>query len=150
MFAPRSRAPRRVVPLILASLLVILAAGAAHAQATVQMVVRFDESKGQNDEGIAIGHSGDIYVSISPLGDVWRIPRGSDQPQPFGHVDGIVPGRDFGLLGLAVDVQGNVYGAVQSADPAANGVWRFDRFTGDAMRIPGTAAMLLPNGLAFD
>jgi hypothetical protein len=61
-----------------------------------------------------------------------------------------VPGRDFGLLGLAVDTFGNVYGAVQSANQDANGVWRFDRRTGDATRLPGTAAMGIPNGLAFD
>ena len=85
-----------------------------------------------------------------PLGDVWRIPPGSTQPQPFGHVNGITPGADFGLLGLAVDVFGNVYGAVQSANPAANGVWRFDRTTGAATRLPGTAAIGLANGLAFD
>jgi hypothetical protein len=150
MFAPRSRAGRSVVPLVLASLLVLSAASVAHAQTTVQVVVSFDESLGQNPEGITINHAGTIFVSVSPLGDVWRIPPGSDDPRPFGHVDGIVPGRDFGLLGLAVDVFGNVYGAVQSADPAANGVWRFDRFTGDATRLPGTATIQLPNGLAFD
>jgi sugar lactone lactonase YvrE len=65
-------------------------------------------------------------------------------------VAGITAGQDFGLLGLAVDVFGNVYGAVQSANPAANGVWRFDRSTGDAARLPGTAAIGIPNGLAFD
>jgi hypothetical protein len=47
-------------------------------------------------------------------------------------------------------VFGNVYGAVQSANPAANGVWRFDRATGAATRLPGTAAIGRANGLAFD
>jgi sugar lactone lactonase YvrE len=150
VFAPRSRAIRRLIPLVLASSVVFFAAGTAQAQASVQVVVSFDESLGQNSEGIAVGRTGVIYVSVSPLGDVWRIPPGSNDPEPFGHVNGIVPGRDFGLLGLAVDVFGNVYGAVQSADPSANGVWRFDRFTGDATRLPGTAAIGLPNGLAFD
>ena len=54
------------------------------------------------------------------------------------------------MLGLAVDVFGNVYAGVQSADPAANGVWRFDRWTGDAHKIPGSADIGIPNGLAFD
>ena len=83
----------------------------------MQVVTSFDEAQGQNPEGIAIDRTGSIFVSVSPLGDVWRIPPGSDDPQPFGHVDGITPGADFGLLGLAVDVFGNVYGAVQSANP---------------------------------
>jgi hypothetical protein len=150
MVAPRSRATRIALSLVLGSLLVVGTTGIAHAQADVHVVVSFDESKGQSPEGIAIGRTGDIYVSVSPLGDLWRIPSGSNQPQPFGHVDGIVPGRDFGLLGLAVDVFGNVYGAVQSANPDANGVWRFDRSAGEATRLPGTAGIGIANGLAFD
>jgi hypothetical protein len=149
MFVSRSRTRVWVVPFVAAAL-VVVAAGAVQAQATVQVVTSFDEAQGQNPEGIAIDRTGSIFVSVSPLGDVWRIPPGSDDPQPFGHVDGITPGADFGLLGLAVDVFGNVYGAVQSANPDANGVWRFDRSTGDATRLPGTAAMGIPNGLAFD
>src|SRR5580765_1555411 len=124
-------------------------AGAAHAETTVHVLVSFDESAGQNTEGIAIDRTGAIYVSVSPLGDLWKIPPGSTQPQPFGHVDGILPG-DFGMLGLAVDVFGNVYAAVQSANPDAAGVWRFDRGTGDATRLPGTESIAIPNGLAFD
>ena len=90
-------------------------------------------------------------MSVSPLGDVWRIPPGSEVTRsPSATLAGSTPGTDFGLLGLAVDVFGNVYGAVQSANPAANGVWRFDRFTGDATRLPGTAGIGIANGLAFD
>jgi strictosidine synthase-like protein len=150
MILPRSRAGRSVVALLLAAVVVFVMAGAAAAQATVHVVVAFDESKGQNPEGIAIARDGTLYVSVSPLGDLWRIPPGSTQPQPFGHIDGITAGSDFGLLGLAVDTFGNVYGAVQSANPDANGVWRFDRRTGDATRLPGTSAMGIANGLAFD
>ena len=150
MFVPRSRAGRSLAALVLSAAIVFVTAGAAAAQATVHVVVAFDESKGQNPEGLAIGRNGTLFVSVSPLGDVWRIPPGSTQPQPFAHVNGITPGSDFGLLGLAVDVFGNVYGAVQSANPNANGVWRFDRTTGAATRLPGTAAIGLPNGLAFD
>ena len=150
MFVPRSRTRRWAVPFVAALALVVIAAASAQAQASVQVVASFDESQGQNPEGIAIGRTGAIFVSVSPLGDVWRIPPGSEDPQPFGHVGGITPGTDFGLLGLAVDVFGNVYGAVQSANPAANGVWRFDRFTGDATRLPGTAGIGIANGLAFD
>jgi hypothetical protein len=150
MFAPRSRTVRWVVPAVLVSLFVALVGGTASAQATVHVIASFDESQGQNPESLAIDRSGAIYISVSPLGDLWRFPPGSDTPHPFGHVDGIVPGRDFGLLGLAIDTFGNVYGGVQSADPNVNGVWRFDRSTGDATRLPGTAGIALPNGLAFD
>ena len=150
MLVPRSRTGRSLVALFFAAIIVIVMAGAAAAQATIHVLVAFDESKGQNPEGLAIARNGTLYVSVSPLGDVWKIPPGSSQPQPFAHVDGITPGSDFGLLGLAVDVFGNVYGAIQSANPDANGVWRFDRTTGDATRLPGTSAMGIANGLAFD
>jgi sugar lactone lactonase YvrE len=149
MSLARVRMGRSAIALVLCSLFAVMSTGTAQA-ATVHVVASFDESQGQNPEGIAVDRTGALYVSVSPLGDVWRFAPGSDDPQPFAHVDGIVPGRDFGLLGLAVDTFGNVYGAVQSADPEANGVWRFDRGTGDATRLPGTASMGIPNGLAFD
>jgi sugar lactone lactonase YvrE len=148
-----ARRPRRPAPfaIVLGAMCALLAAPIpAQAQTTVQMLVTFDESAGQNPEGIAIDRTGAIYVSVSPLGDLWRIPPGSTEPEPFGHVDGIVPGRDFGMLGLAVDAFGNVYAGVQSADPEATGVWRFDRGTGNATHLPGTEAIGIPNGLAFD
>ena len=150
MSAARPRLRRGAIAVAAAAAFTVAAAAPALAQADVHVVVRFDESAGQNTEGIALDRTGDVFVSVSPLGDLWKIPAGSTTPQPFGHIDGIVPGRDFGLLGLAVDVFGNVYGAVQSADPAADGVWRFDRRTGDATRLPGTDAIAIPNGLAFD
>jgi hypothetical protein len=147
----RAHPVRGLVSLVAASLLfVTMGAAQAQAQTEVHVLVSFDESAGQNTEGMAVDRVGGIYVSVSPLGDLWRIPPGSTQPEPFGHVDGIVPGRDFGMLGLAVDVFGNVYAAVQSANPDAVGVWRFDRGTGNATRLPGTESIAIPNGLAFD
>ena len=147
----RARTVRGLASLVTVTLLVLsLGTAQAEATTTVHVLVSFDESAGQNTEGMAIDRVGGIYVSVSPLGDLWRIPPGSTQPQPFGHVDGIVPGRDFGMLGLAVDVFGNVYAAVQSANPDAVGVWRFDRGTGNATRLPGTESIAIPNGLAFD
>ena len=142
----------RLAPIAIAAAAAIAATpiAPAHASSDVHIVVAFDESAGQNPEGIALDHRGDVFVSVSPLGDLWKIPAGTATPHPFGHIDGITPGSDFGLLGLALDVQGNVYGAVQSADPAANGVWRFDRRTGDATRLSGTQAIGIANGLAFD
>ncbi|MEA2557126.1 MAG: hypothetical protein QOG88_664 [Actinomycetota bacterium] len=148
---PERKRRRRPVVLVaaLAAFMLFTAPG-AQALTPVHMLVTFDESAGQNPEGMAIDRVGAIYVSVSPLGDLWRIPPGSTQPQPFGHVDGIVPGRDFGMIGLAIDVFGNVYAGVQSANPDAVGVWRFDHRTGQATRLPGTESIAIPNGLAFD
>jgi len=149
MSVMRAHPVRGLASLVAASLLVVTMGAQARAQTEVHMLVSFDESAGQNTEGMTVDRVGGIYVSVSPLGDLWRIPPGSTQPEPFGHVDGIEPG-DFGMLGLAVDVFGNVYAAVQSANPDAVGVWRFDRGTGNATRLPGSESIAIPNGLAFD
>lgn len=129
--------------------LVMLMATTPAAAAHVDVVVSFSESAGQIPEGLAIDNAGNTFVSMSPLGQLWKIPAGSTTPEVFGSVSGIVPGQDFGLLGLATDARGNVYGAVQAADPDVNGVWRFDRRTGDATRLAGSEAIQVPNGLAF-
>src|SRR5438876_9865339 len=142
----RARAVRLSASLVTACLLVLMT-GAEQAQAgtTVHVLVSFDESAGQNTEGMALDRTGGIYVSVSPLGDLWRIPPGSTEPQPFGHVDGIVPG-DFGMLGLAVDVFGNVYAAVQSANPDAVGVCPSDLGPGTATGPPAARPAPFPNG----
>lgn len=136
--------------IVAAAMLAAFSPTAAQANPKVHVVVAFDESRGQNTEGVAVDRAGNRFVSVSPLGDLWKIPAGSAQPEPFGHVDGIVAGRDFGLIGLAANRSGDVYGCVQSADAGVNGVWRFDHRTGDATRLPGTEAIGVPNGLALD
>ena len=133
-----------------AAMFAAFAPAAADANSTVHIIAAFDESQGQNTEGVAVDQAGNRFVSVSPLGDLWKFPAGSSSPEPFGHLDGIVPGRDFGMIGLAIGRQGDIYAGVQSADQAANGVWRFDHRTGVASRLAGTQAIGIPNGLAFD
>ena len=133
---------------VLLSLLVLVPATPA-AAAGVDVVVSFSEPAGQNPEGLAIDNVGNTFVSMSGLGQLWKFPAGSTTPEVIGSVSGIVPGQDFGLLGLATDAVGNVYGAVQAANPDVNGVWRFDGTTGEATRLPGSEAIQIANGLAF-
>jgi sugar lactone lactonase YvrE len=133
----------------LTSLVLLVTASTASA-ANVEVVASFSEQAGQNPEGLTIDKAGDTFVRMSGLGQLWKFPAGSTTPAIFGSIPGIVPGQDFGLLGLATDPMGNVYGAVQAASPAANGVWRFDRTTGEATRLAGTNAIAIANGLAFD
>jgi sugar lactone lactonase YvrE len=56
---------------------------------------------------------------------------------------------DGGVLGLAVDPDGDLYAAFPSGNPTSHGVWRIGRERGMA-RLPGSDAMLTPNALAFD
>jgi sugar lactone lactonase YvrE len=129
---------------------VMVVANPATASDGAEKIISFDESKGELPEGLAIDKVGNMFVSIAPLAQLWRIPAGSLTPEPFGSVPGFTPGEGFGLLGLATDARGNVYACMSSMNPAANGVWRFDRKTGAERRLPGTEQIVLPNGLAFD
>jgi sugar lactone lactonase YvrE len=129
---------------------VLVIGSAAAASDGPEKFISFDEAKGELPEGLAIDKVGNMFVSIAPLAQLWRIPPRSTEPALFGSVQGFTPGEGFGLLGLAIDAPGNVYAAMSSLNPEANGVWRFDRKTGAETRLPGTEQIVIPNGLAFD
>jgi sugar lactone lactonase YvrE len=112
----------------------------------VETILEFDIEAGELTEGIAIDDDGNIFVSLTPLGQIIKVEAGSDTAEPFGAVEGLAEG-DLGLLGLAVDEDGYVYGAVVSSNPEANGVWIFDPMTGEGEHIPGTEDILLANAL---
>lgn len=122
--------------------------GTTTAAGHVEPVVAFDPAMGELPEGVAVDRKGNVFVSLSPLGQVVKVPAGSTEPEPFGSVP-VAPG-DFGVLGLATDATGNVYGAVLSDLPGSTGVWKFDRKTGDATRVAGTEQIVFPNSVAFD
>lgn len=129
----------------------VIDASAQGATAPPELLFPFEEATGQLPEGVAIDKTGNIFVSINPLGEVWMIAPGSAGPKLFGAVAGIDVSRgDVGLLGLAVDARGNVYAGVHSLDPAVNGAWILDRKTGAASRIRGSEAIAFANAFAFD
>ena len=112
-----------------------------------QFIAQFDAAAGELSEGVAVDADGTVYASLSPLGQLVRI--GSDGAyEVVGTVEGLQEG-DVGMLGLAAHPDGSVYAGVFSANPDANGVWRFDVDTGEAQRVPGTEQIGLPNGIAF-
>lgn len=141
--------PRATLLLAVAAATMLFSASLAGAAGHAETVVSFDPDAGQLPEGVTVDKRGNVFASLSPLGQLVKIDAGSDVAEPFGSVAGLVPG-DIGLIGLAVDAPGNVYGGVFSQNPDANGVWRFDRVTGEATRVPGTGAIGLPNSVAFD
>jgi sugar lactone lactonase YvrE len=139
----------KVAASIAASVLVLFPSSAA-GSVGVDTIVKFDASASQLPEGLAVGRSGDIFVSFAPLGQLAEIDVDEDGPakvEPVATVPRITP-PDIGLAGLALDGNGDVYGAVISA--AAQGVWRFDAHGGAPRQIPGTDVIGFPNGLAFD
>jgi sugar lactone lactonase YvrE len=146
----------RAVLLVATSLVLLAAAcgtekeaGPAATPGAPSTVVSFDAAAGEFTEGVAVDSDGDVFASVSPQGRVVRIAAGSNKADDFGKVDGLQK-NDFGLLGLTVDTDGNVYGCVVSKNPAANGVWRFDAESGDAKRVPGTEKISFANAVIVD
>jgi sugar lactone lactonase YvrE len=117
----------------------------AVATAHVRRVLTFDASAGELPESVVVDRRGTIYVSLAPLGQVRAIaPDGGQQV-----VATLPAGSGFGALGLALGPRDDVYVAVSTFDRATNGVYRVGR-GGRVERLPGTEAIVLPNGLVFD
>jgi sugar lactone lactonase YvrE len=117
----------------------------ASASSSVQTLVTFNPAAGEFPEGVAVDKTGNIYVSVTPLGQIRRFaPDGSESLLTTLPATG-----QIGPTGLAVDASGNVYAADVTFDPATRGVYRIAR-DGTSERLPGSGAIQFPNGLAFD
>jgi sugar lactone lactonase YvrE/pimeloyl-ACP methyl ester carboxylesterase len=114
------------------------------------VVHSFDAARSELPEGIAIDMAGNIYVSLGPplfvgggFGEIWRIsPDGTETT--LAQFEGGPP-----AAGLAVDASANLYYAYPSGEEDTQGVYRLSA-NGDTERLPGTEAIVLANGLAFD
>lgn len=118
------------------------------AAGRVETLVTFDIASGELAEGVTVDADGNVFVSLSPLGQVLKITTGTDTPELFAQVPGLQDG-DFGLLGIAANANGDIYGAVVSSNTETNGVWRFDATTGDGEHVVGTEGIQLANAIAF-
>jgi len=148
----RGRARRARVWAVTAALTLLFTAvpmATAIADGHIQVTYSWTELT----EGITVDKVGNIFVSNSLAGELWKIAPGAAAPEVFGAVGEVINADegDPGLLGLAVDAPGNVYGTVVSfTNPDANGVWKFDRKTGEATKAPGSEAIVFANAIAFD
>lgn len=134
---------RRLLAVAAAALIVSASVAAA---VSVTVVVDYDAGLGELPEGVAVDKTGNVFVSVSPLGRIEKITPGGDR-STYAQV--VPPGSGNGPLGLAVDAPGNVYAAVATFNPATSGVYRVAR-DGSSARLPGTGGVVFPNGLAFD
>jgi sugar lactone lactonase YvrE len=134
----------RLAVLVLVAL--VLPVSVAGAAIDVEVVVDYDIALGEQPEGVAVDKRGDVYVSLSPLGQIWKIGRDGSE----SLVAQLVPaGSGFGPLGLAIDAPRNLYVAVATFNPATQGVYQVAR-DGTFARLPGTGAIAFPNGITLD
>lgn len=124
----------------------VLVTGALGGSASGSTIVAtFDADAGEFPEGIAFTRHGSLFVSLAPLGEIRRLDDGN-----WTTVHRFAAGTSgFGVLGLAVDRHDTLYAAVPSTDPAAHGVWALPS-SGTARRLPGSAQVVFPNGIAVD
>jgi sugar lactone lactonase YvrE len=132
--------------LVLAAAALLIPVAAAGAQVDVEVVVDYNPAAGELPEGVAVDKRGDVFVSLSPLGQVRKIGRDGSETV-LAQV--VPPGSGNGTLGLAVDAPGNVYVAVATFDSTTSGVYRIDR-EGTSTRLPGTDEIAFPNGVTLD
>lgn len=118
----------------------------ARAGKHTRTVIRYDGAAGELPEGIAFDRSGNMYVSLAPLGQIRRYSL--DGAESLFATFDMAPDA-LGVLGLAVDRPGNVYAAVSSGLLESQGVWRITP-DGNKERMPGSEAIFFPNALAFD
>ena len=136
---------KRLLVVVLAAVaaLPVAVAGAA-VSATV--VVDLDPALGELPEGVAVDKRGDVFFSVSPLGEVRKLDR-DGSVSLLAQV--VPPGSGNGPVGMAVDGPGNVYVATATLDPSTGGVYKIAR-DGSFARLPGTGAIGFPNGVALD
>lgn len=125
---------------------VALPVAVAGAAVSATVVVDLDPTLGELPEGVAVDKRGDVFFSVSPLGQVWKLDR-DGSVSLLAQV--VPPGSGNGALGMAVDAPGNLYVATATFDPATSGVYKITR-DGSFARLPGTGAITFPNGIALD
>ena len=110
------------------------------------VVLSFNPAAGEFPEGIALDANGAMYVSFAPTGEIRRFGPDGSASTFFAFNPGTA---GLGVLGLAADRRGTIYAAVPSNAPEAHGVWAISS-DGVAERLPGTEAIIFPNGIARD
>jgi sugar lactone lactonase YvrE len=124
--------------------------GLSHAAlGIVTTVATFDPAPPQSQlpEGVAVDKEGNIYVGFYPTGQILKItPDGEQSIFATLDVSGTVGG---GLVGFALDKEGDLYVCDASGEPATHGIWKVSR-NGATRRIAALDPSGFPNDLVFD
>ena len=112
-------------------------------------VATFDPTPPQSQfpEGLAIDREGNIYVGMYPTGQIWKITPNGEQ-SILATLD-VVGSSGGGLVGLAVDEEGDLYVCDASGELATHGIWKVDR-NGASRLFAALDPTGFPNAMAFD
>lgn len=109
-------------------------------------VTSFDPFTMQLPESITLDRSGNIYLSMSPLREVWKLSHDGTSKEVIANF--AIEAGLLGISGLRFDDYETLYVAVSSTMPDMNGVWKIKENT-EKERIPGSGNVLIPNDIAF-
>lgn len=111
----------------------------------LEVIRAYDTEQSEMPEGIAVDSTGNVYVSLAPLGELRRI--ASDGTESI--VATFDPDGGFGMLGLAIGASDEIYATMVSNNPDIHGVHQISP-AGESNRLAGSEAIALPNAIAFD
>lgn len=112
---------------------------------TPATVASFDALSGELPEGIALDRFGNIYVSMTGLGEIWKLNPDGSFEETFASFE--LNSDDQGVLGIRFDPRGNLYAAVVSTNADVHGIWEITS-EGSKERLAGTSDIAFPNDVA--
>ncbi len=122
--------------------------GGGSTAPTVEVVAKFDPSKGELPEGLVVVGA-DARVGIAPTGSVVSVPLAGGAATPFASLPPPPPNTSL-VTGLTVDAAGALYGALVSFTADAQpGVYKAPASGGAATLFASTPEMIFPNGFAW-
>jgi hypothetical protein len=124
-----------------------------------RIVARFDFSRGQTPENVALEPDGSADITLAVAAQVAQVSRSGEVrvlaqlPHPARGAACPVLGPLLGATALAVGIArdhgGNLYVALCTGSPDLQGIWRISR-SGSMARVAALPADGIPNGLALD
>lgn len=109
-------------------------------------VAIFDPSQLQLTEGLAIDKEGNVYVGFYLTGQIWKMTPQGEQ-SILATLD--VGSSGGGVVGLAVDAEGDLYVCDASFEARTHGIWKVER-SGTSQLVAALDPTGFPNAIALD
>jgi sugar lactone lactonase YvrE len=113
---------------------------------TVRTIRKFNPSKSQFPEGVALDKEGNLYVGFYPTGQIVKItPNGKESS--FAKLD--VGTSGGGMVGFEMDEEDNLFVCDATFEAKTHGIWKVDR-KGNTSLFAKLDPSGFPNDLVFD